>query len=263
MLNVSAITLWGAGSVILALLGLFVAKKTIKPIDLDLNGDLLLAMVTIVGTLVSVLLGLLVSSSVDQYRFMESSVDAEAASIGAVFRLARGTPDKTRTVLQSLCIDYCDQVVSDEWPAMKQGHMSNRVSAIYAKLNDAIVTFRPADAGEAIVEQALVTATSKLGEHRRERIVAMNSTWTIRLLPLLLMCVVIVLLISYMYLRTGKSVLHAVLVSFVAIALGTNVGIIFLMSRPFTSDWSIEPEGFAVNAQMMRECKDTPLLNTR
>lgn len=258
MLNVSAIFFWGAGSASIALLGLWVSKKAIKPIDLDKYGDLMLATVTIVGTLVSILLGLLVSESVGQYRALQSSVGAEANCIGDVFRLSRGLPGPAGDQLRALCIDYCEQVINDDWPAMRQGKASNIVSATYLNLSDTIVTFRPNNSGEATVQQALVAAASRAAEHRHERIAVEETTWTKRLLPILIMCAAIVLAFSYLYVRSGNILLHAVLVSLVAVVLGTNIGVIFLMGRAFASPWSIQPEPFESIVQYIKESKNRP-----
>jgi hypothetical protein len=253
---------WGGGSVALSLGGLYLSKKILKQIDVRGNVDILVAVVTIVGTLVSVVLGLLVSSSVDQYRTMESSVDAEASAIVSLFRMSRGLPAKTGSVLQSLCIDYCDHTISDEWPAMKRGGISHEVTAIYARLNDQIVGFQPATVGESNIQQSLLSELVRVGDNRRARVVAVQSNWTQRMLPILFMCTIIVLAITYIYADEKPSKLHTVLVAFVAIALGSNIGLMCVMSRPFASTGSIAPDQFELNAKVMREYKDTPLFGT-
>ena len=50
--------------------------------------------------------------------------------------------------------------------------------------------------------------------------------------------------------------LHSVLVGLVAITLGTNIGVIFLMTRPFSSEWTIQPEGFELHVKVMKQYRD-------
>lgn len=241
----------GCCLLIISLVGLFISAKTVK-INLEDNGELIIAMLTILGTLVSILLGLLVSSADEQYRTMEACVNSEATNVAEVFRLSRGLPSSTAHKLQSRCIDYCEKVVSDEWQSMKHGQTSKSVSNVYEALSDAIVQFHPATNGEAALQASLLAASAQIEQNRGLRIVASRSTWTRRLLPLILTCAIVVLTSSYLYVGKGSMLLHAVLVGLVAITLGTNIGVIYLMTRPFCSEWTIQPEGFELNMQGMR-----------
>src|SRR5262249_24922785 len=157
-------------------------------------------MVTIIGTLVSILLGLLVSSAVDDYHSLESSVNLEATSVTDIFRYARGLPETPKVALQHLCIEYCQGVITKEWPLMTQENYSEDVSSTAAKITDTIITFHPANSAEVTIQQTLVSSLSRLGECRGRRIVALHSKWMRQLLPLLLMCVFILVAFSYLYL---------------------------------------------------------------
>jgi len=255
-MSISPLFFWAGGFLAVSLVGLFVSSKTIK-IDLEKNGDLIVAMLTILGTLVSVLLGLLVSSADEQYRSMEACVNSEATSINEIFRLSHGLPQPTANILQDGCIDYCNKVISDEWPSMEHGVTSTAVTNAYMSLSDAVVKFRPANDGEASVQSALLSATSQIQQNRGLRIVASRSTWTRRLLPLILTCAIVVLTCSYLYVGKGSLLLHAVLVGLVAITLGTNIGVIYLMTRPFSSEWTIQPEGFELSKTAMQKYKSS------
>lgn len=256
-MSLSPLFFWAAGFMAIALLGLFLSAKTIK-IDLAKNGELIVALLAILGTLVSVLLGMLVSSADEQYRSLEECVSSEATSISEVFRIARGLPDAPKKAIQDQCITYCEKVISDDWPAMKNGEMSPAVTDIFINISDVIMKFRPANDGEAAVQGALLSTTNELGQSRGVRVVASRSTWTWRLLPLIITCAVVVLICSYLYVGKGSALLHSVLVGLVAITLGTNIGVIFLMTRPFSSEWTIQPDIFAVRAKIMRQYKDRP-----
>ncbi|MBP9089568.1 DUF4239 domain-containing protein [bacterium] len=258
-MSLSPLFFWAAGFMAIALVGLFLSAKTIK-IDLAKNGELIVALLAILGTLVSVLLGMLVSSADEQYRSLEVCVSGEATNINEVFRLARGLPDAPKKAIQEQCITYCEKVVSDDWPAMKNGEMSPVVTDVFINISDVILAIKPANDGEAAVQGALISATTDLGQSRGVRVIASRSTWTWRLLPLIITCAVVVLICSYLYVGKGSALLHSVLVGLVAITLGTNIGVIFLMTRPFSSEWAIQPDIFAMRAKMMRQYKDRPAL---
>ena len=250
-MSLSPLVYWAAAFLVVSLVGLFISSKILK-VDLERNGELIIAMLTILGTLVAVLLGLLVSSADEQYRSMEECVNSEAMNITEVFRLTRGLSPSIASVLQDHCIGYCDKLLSDELPSMKNGEASAAVTEEYTRLSDAITQFRPANAGEAEIQSALLSATHGVEEDRGRRIVASRSSWTRRLLPLIMTCAIVVLACSYLYVGQGSALLHSVLVGLVAITLGTNIGVIFLMTRPFASEWSIQPEAIELSVKGMR-----------
>lgn len=253
-MSLSPLIYWALAFVIISLAGLYVSTKTIK-VDLDKNGELIVAMLTILGTLVSILLGLLVSSADEQYRSLEQSVNSEATSVNEVFRLARGLPPVTASVLQEHCIEYCDKVIADDWPCMSRGEVGEEVTKVFTALSDTIVKFHPADDGETTLQGAIISAITDVGQNRGIRVVASQSTWTHRMLPLILTCAVVVLACAYLYAGQGSGLLHSVLVALVAITLGVNIGVIFLMTRPFSSEWAIQPDSFKVRAKVMRQYK--------
>jgi hypothetical protein len=248
----SPLLYWGFGFVVVSLAGLFVSTKLIK-IDMAANGDLIIAMLTILGTLVSILLGLLVSNADEQYRALEECVDNEATSITEVYRLARGLPHAKGLALQKLCVDYCDKVITDEWPAMRKGQRSEVVTEIYTKLSDEMTTFQPAKSGEETLQSSIIEITNAVGRNRGKRILASRSNWAGRLLPLIVACAVVVFACAYMYSGQGSFPVHSFLVGLVAVTLGINIGVIFLMTRPFSSEWAIEPESFRLHDEVMKQ----------
>ena len=252
MFTIPSLFWLSAGAAVLAVLGFSIVHRLVKPIDLSEHQGFLDAMLSIVGTLVSILLGLLVAAALDHYQALEQSVDNEAANVAQVFRLSRGVPLETRTKLQNLCVEYCEGVVHDEWPEMAHGKHSRKVLAIYIRLLDTVVSFHPNTNGETNIHASLLSAVQQIGDARRQRVLALTSAWTKHLMPVLIMCSLIVLVFAYLYMRRG-AILHAVLIALVAIALGGNLGLVFLLTNPFSGDWQIQPRGFQLNADVLKE----------
>jgi len=259
------IFVWGGSSVAMAIAGLFIVKRYVSAIHVDVrsNMDFLVAVVAIVGTLVSVVLGLLVSSAVDQYRGAISLVDQEATSVVDIFRMSRGLPPKTATLMQHLCIDYCDKAVSEEWPAMERRQISNDLTLIGIKMNDAAVSFRPANDGETNVQSSILSALTEAVHCRRSRVVVLFSDWTMRMMPILIMCSGIILVIAYIYIDKKPTKEQVLLMSFIAIALGSNIGLMVAMSRPFGGREGVTSELFERNAKLLRELEKIPVANSQ
>ena len=256
MIPIPSIYLWSAGSALFAFIGMLIAHQFVKPINLTENQAALDATLNIVGTLVSILLGLLVASSLNNYQALEAAVDAEATSVAEVCRLSFGLPTDQRREILTTCLNYCDQVISEEWPQMTKGHVSEKVYTCYGKLLRNIVSFNPKTNGETNVQSALISAMQSWGDYRRQRILWLDKSWDRNLMPVLLMCTFIVLVFAYLYVKRGSIVLHSFLICFVATALGANLGLIFMLGHPFSSDWQIQPKGFELNSQLIRKYTD-------
>ncbi len=256
MITIPTIYMWSIGSALFALVGMLIAHRLIKPIDLDKHQPSLDATLNIVGTLVSILLGLLVAASLANYQSLQTAVDAEASSVSDVCRLTFGLPPTQQREVLKECLLYCDQVVNDEWPEMMHGHSSQKALGTYVKLLKSIVTLKPSDNGQTNVQNALITAVQTLGDYRRGRVLWIHNRWTKNLMPVLIMCSMIVLIFAYLYVKRGSILLHGFLICFVATALGANLGLIHVLNHPFSGDWTIRPTGFEFNAQLIRQFSD-------
>jgi Protein of unknown function (DUF4239) len=254
-----SIFILAGASAVVALVGFIIVHRLIRNLDLEPHKGFLDAMLAIVGTLVSILLGLLVASSLDHYRSLEQSVDTEAAGVAQVFRLTGGMPKEQRQALRQLALTYCTQVIDDEWPAMEHGGKSQKLSITYYQLVQTAVGWVPGNNGETNLHTALLSAVQQIGDCRRARLLALNSTWKQHLMPVLFVCSGIVLIFAFLYGREGAA-LHAVMICLVAVALGSNLGLILLLSNPFGSDWRLQPKPFLLNLQMLRELQAAPEL---
>lgn len=247
------------GAVTIATITFFIAQKVTKPIDLDEHQSFLDAMLNIVGTLVSILLGLLVAAALDHYQDLEQNIDAEASNVFQLCRLSTGLPPESCIRIRKLALQYCNEVVKDEWPAMAEGKSSDKVSLTLIKITNEVVRFRPSNDGETNLHNAMLEAMQQVSDARRLRLLVLKSTWAKHLMPILLMCAFIVLVFAFLYMRRGAK-LHGFLICFVALALGGNIGLVYVLSNPFSSDWKIEPRGFEMNQEIVREIQANPEL---
>jgi Protein of unknown function (DUF4239) len=251
MTGIPAIVLFSIGSAALAMIGFVAVRKFSKPIDLDEHQTFLDAMCNIVGTLVSILLGLLVAASLNTYQTLEQTVDLEANSAAEIFKLSRGLPESLQGKVQSLCEKYCHQVVELEWPSMAESKSSPAVFETATYLTDAIVTFKPANDGETNIQASLLQSVENMGNCRRARILALSNSESQILLPLLVICAVTVMLFTYLYVK-HVSALQAILIGCVAVVLGGNISLVYLLSKPFSGDWKLQPRGFQLNMKMLK-----------
>ena len=248
------------GSAILAMASFALTRKLLKPIDISEHQTFLDAMFNIVGTLVSLILGLLVASALDQYQNLERAVDNEAASVAEVYRFSRGLQEPTRSQIQGLCERYCQLVISEEWPALAKGQVSQSVFETFCLLNDEVVLIHPTHDGESNLQASMLESLDTVGAGRRERLLTLNNTREHLLGPILLAGAVIVLAFAFFYVK-HNSVFHSVVITFVAIALGGNMALIYLLSKPFEGDWKIQPRAFELNLQARQMLRQSTVLD--
>jgi hypothetical protein len=251
-IGIPIIVLLSLGAAVLAMIGFAAVRKFSKPIDLVEHQTFLDAMCNIVGTLVSILLGLLVASALDTYQSLERTVDVEADAVAQIFRFSRGLPDPLQGEMQTLCEQYCDEIIRVEWPSLAKGVPSRKTFITFTQITDDVVRFKPADNGQTNVQASLLQAIQQIGDCRRTRVLALSNRRNEILMPLLAICAITVMLFTYLYVK-HVSTLQAVLIACVAVVLGGNISLVYLLSKPFEGDWRLQPRGFELTLRTLRE----------
>lgn len=244
--------IWIACSVLFAVMGLFALRKILPRFAMSENADFMVSAVAIVGTLVSVLLGFIVSTAADHYKDLEGCVDSEATAVAEIFRLSRALPEEKGHRLQLGSINYCEAIVNKEWTAMKKRELSEEVTAAFLELNGGILDIRPQNLQESNIQTELLRSLREVSNYRRERIISVRSHSFIQMLPMLLICSVVLLVISYLFTAEKPSKLQILLIALIGIVLGANFGILDLLDHPFNGDASISPEQFKINEETMK-----------
>lgn len=238
-------------SALVAVAGFMATRKIMTKVDISEHQNFLDAMFSIVGTLVSLLLGLLVAASLDHYQNLEQVVESEAAGVAKIFRCARGLPEGPRIKIQGLCIEYCNKILTKEWPAMAHGNFEPGVFDTYRQLADEIIVFRPVHDGQSNLHASMLNSLDEVGMGRRTRILALRGIQARFMVPLLVLGGIIVVALSYLYV-SRLSLFHAVVISCVAVALGGNLLTVWIFSRPFEGEWRIKPRAFELNVQALQ-----------
>lgn len=236
--------------VILAVIGQVFTKRVVKDDHLELSQGMVEAMLGVVGTLFSLLLGLLVANAIESYHETNVQVSNEANALANIHRLAEGLRPEDRTKIRDLCADYNHCVIKTEWPAMDRMEMAPHCWDVYGKLWSACVMMKPADEGENNLQASMIESAKVLGETRRARSVACRAS----LSPVLWLAIFFgsVITIVFTYFFTSKmGRLHTLLTALIAISLGLNIWLLAAYSLPFSSGLKIQPEIFELLDQQV------------
>jgi hypothetical protein len=241
--------------VIVMVSGQMVVQRLVKH-DFEPHQGVVEAMLGVVGTLFSVLLGLLVANAIDNYHDVKMLVSSESNGLGDVFRLARGLDETDRTRIRPLCREYAKIVLEEEWPLMNRRETSQHAWDIYQQLWEAAVSVMPSDNRQSNLHQALLSSMQTFGENRRSRTVAVQQALPAVLWLTIALGATITIIFTYFFTaKLGK--LHTVMTALIAASLGLNVWLLAAYSSPFQGELQIQPDAFRLLQNQIFQSPDT------
>lgn len=227
----------------IALIGQYAVNRLVKREILELHHSAGEAMMGVVGTLFSVLLGFMVAAAIDQYHDAQMHGEQEASSVASVFRLARGLSDTDRPRLRQQCRIYVDDVVNSEWPKMEKHVKINHGWESYQQLWEATVAVVPENDRQSNLHEGLIDAMQNIGEHRRARLLLAQKGMPPALWGVLGVGAFITMALSYIFASQFPKV-QAALTTLVASALALNIWILAAYSEPYSGELKIRPTMF-------------------
>ncbi len=231
--------------VVLAIVGQVLTHKVVTADKLELSQGMIEAMLGVVGTLFSLLLGLLVANAIETYHEINVQVSAEANSLANIYRLSEGLPSVDKVQIRDLCSDYNHCVINTEWPLMGKMEMAPHCWKVYGSLWSACVNLKPQTEQESNLQASMLDCAKILGETRRARSVVCQT----EISPILWTAIFFgsIITITFTYFFTSKmGGWHTLLTALIAISLGLNIWLLAAYSLPFSSELRIRPVIFQV-----------------
>ncbi len=241
----------------LALLGQWLVNRYVKHEELELHHSAGEAMMGVVGTLFSVLLGFMVASAMDKYNDARMHDEQEASNVASVFRVARGLSDIDRPRIRQLCRDYVDTVVNSEWPEMEKNIKINHGWETYQKLWEATVAVVPENDRQSNLQQGLIASMQSLGEHRRARILLAQTGMQPALWWIVGLGAVITIALSYIFASQFPKI-QGFMTALVATAMALNIWLLSAYSHPYSGELKIRPTMFLLLKENILPVPDTP-----
>jgi len=215
-------------------------------------------MLNVVATLYAVLLGFVVAAAMDRYEKARDNADTEATSVHTIYHLARGLSDPNRKLIRNSCREYCVTVIHDEWPEMEHGNTSPKAWEAYSKLWDQIMSFSPSNDREVCADEGLVAEMQQLAENRSSRVVALKRTVGPATWLFVWGGAAITMVFTYLLASRG-TVMQSVMTALVAVSIGLNMVLLFVIATPFAGDFKVHSTAFELNLQMMAHDPGKPL----
>lgn len=240
-----------------ALLGQWAVNRLVRQEILELHHSAGEAMMGVVGTLFSVLLGFMVASAMDKYHDARMHDELEASNIASIFRVARGLSDTDRPRIRQFCRNYVDDVINIEWPNMEKHQKINHGWQSYQNLWEATVAVVPENDRQSNLQQGLIASMQSLGENRRARILLAQSAMQPALWCIVAMGAMITIALSYIFASQFPHV-QGFMTTLVATAMALNVWLLSAYSHPYSGELAIKPNMFLLVKQSILTVPDTP-----
>src|SRR5262245_27075027 len=204
-----------------------------------------------IGTMTSILVGLVIVSLWADFRTARGTVSAEAVEIRSLVREASLLPPGSRDPLLVHLRQYVDAVVNEEWPAMASGGFADTAGRALTSLGSAAFT-APHD---TIDVRARV---NKLAELRAMRL-GQTKSGIVPVLWFALLTIPIILLGSFALAHDANPRFHYLLVGLVAAAVSLALFAALEIDLPYRGVASVSPAPIAFAIQAAQSDQDIVL----
>jgi hypothetical protein len=244
---------WIVGSVIVGLfvllscIGLAIVQRLVPAKIRRPHNDIVGFTIAVVGVVYAVLLAFIAVATWETFRKSDNVVASEANYVGDVFRNTIGLPDDLARKLRAHLNEYIDVVIGQEWPAQQAGRLEEAAWQkgwnILADFHLDIARFRPANAGEAVLQGQVLRSLNSLYDARRGRLLAAGEHVTPVIWWIIALGAMLTVGCSYLF-GPPSFKMHVVITALLAASLAVVMVLIVALDYPFRGSLSVSNEAF-------------------
>ena len=205
---------------------------------------------SMLGAVYAVLLAFVMLEAYREYNIIEERVQLEATSVSDIFRAVNGFSEPGRTELVNQLYRYSHDVVSKEWPMMKEGKDSEGTWKVFDSLWIKLLNYEPINAKESSFYDRAIDNMEKLGDYRRLRMISSQSQIPDVMWFIVLITGLITICFTYYFAGERLSV-QMWMTGIVSCSILLFLTLILLMDNPFSSAISINSDAYKVAIQRM------------
>ncbi len=201
-----------------------------------------------ISSVFTVLIALLVFNVLDSYAQVDDNVQAEANCVGDLYRDARSLPIDMMQSIQSLLMQYLDEVIEKEWPSQKNGSLASVKNAGWNTLNqiqDVISTYNAPTLSAAVIYTEIFHRLNKLFDLRRSRVASSQTS-----MPTVVWGIIIaggiVFFLSCLLLGAENFVMKWLFTILMFVSITLVVILIIALDRPFQGQLGIGSDEFII-----------------
>jgi hypothetical protein len=124
----------------------------------------------VLGVIYGVVVGLVLLAVYEDFARTNDAIDREANAYADLWRDAVAFPGPVRTRVHRELSRYADAVVTEEWPAMRNGGSSDAANRALDDLYTTYASFEPPSEAARVWYAEALSKLNQMGEHRRFRL---------------------------------------------------------------------------------------------
>ena len=237
------------GGIVASLILVAVARKLYAKEKLHQAHDLTGNLLSIVGTLYAVLLGLVVVDALVRFEKAVDVVQQESNSLADLFLLTEKLPEPQKTAIRERCKTYARQLIDDEWPLMAKGQASVAARRTAIALSHALHGFEPVTESQKAIYPMLLDKIRQVWDCRRERIGTAQAGIPLVEWVALIVGGAVTILFGGLF-STQSVSLQRFLTTLTALIIGLNMYLVSLFGYPFSGELTVSSRPFATDIAM-------------
>lgn len=208
-------------------------------------------LLSVIGTLYAVLLGLIVVDVQNKYQQAQLMAETEANAIADLFLLSQALPPKVSTKLSKEVSAYVDSVIGQEWGSDVSTNSFTTGSVVALRhIWQSVGRYEPTTNREQACYGTMLTILGQLADARRFRVVSTHGGISPVLWGVLIAGGVCTVLFTYFF-GVKNVYAHVAMTALVSLCLSLNVMLVALFSNPYKGDLKVQPDGFRYDRKMI------------
>jgi len=239
------------GGTLGSVVGMLWVRKLFHVTKLESHHEVAGYLLSVIGTLYAVLLGLIVVDVQSKYQQAQLMAETEANAAADMFLLAQAFAPPVRDKLTVNIASYVDVVVQQEWGTdVPRASFTEGSVVPLRQVWQTLGSYEPVTNREQACYSSMLTTVGQLADARRFRVVSTRGGISQILWGVLIAGGICTVLFTYFF-GVENAYAHVAMTALVALCLSLNVMLVVLFSNPYRGDLRIQPDGFRYDQKMI------------
>ncbi len=240
------------GGTLGSVFGMLWVRKIFHITKLQSHHEVAGYLLSVIGTLYAVLLGLIVVDVQSKYQQAQLMAETEANAAADMFLLGQALASPARDKLSDSIGEYVDVVLEKEWgQEVPRASFTEGSVVPLRKVWQTLGSYEPVTNREVACYSSMLTTLGQLADARRFRVVSTRGGISEILWGVLIVGGICTVLFTYFF-GVENAFAHVAMTALVSLCLSLNMMLVVLFSNPYRGDLKIQPDGFRYDQKMIQ-----------
>jgi hypothetical protein len=229
-----------------AVFGMVLVRRRVKLATLHSLHQVAGYMMAVVGTMYSVLLGFVIVDSMHHMQDVREIVAAEASGLANIFLCSEGLPLEKKTIIRTLCHQYANDVINDEWHSLRSGLYSQKSFHGEFRLWKEIASYQPTTVREQQIDEQLLQQVCQMTQNHRSRVV--SASHGVAPIMWLVLSIGGIFTIGFTYFFAVADLrIQILMTAMLTVTLSLNLFLVYVFGNPMARDFGVMPTPFQLD----------------